>query len=74
MSIDADTVAAVIEALAESDEYADKFDDLRTLRARVKDAETRVVLAAAEDDAADAKDDLVLDLVAELGSRKLVAA
>lgn len=74
MSIDADTVAAVIEALAESDECADKFADLRTLRARVETGESVRDREALEDVATCAMDDLVLDLVAAIGSRKLVAA
>jgi hypothetical protein len=74
MSIDADTVAAVIEALVETPQYADKFADLLTLRARVETGESARDREALTDVAACAKDDLVLDLVAELGSRKLVAA
>jgi hypothetical protein len=74
MSIDAATVEAVIEALAESDEFADKFNDLRTLRGRPAEAESVRDRAALEDVALCAKDELVLDLVAELGTRKLVDA
>ena len=74
MSIDAATVEAVIEALAESDEYATKFADLLTLRSRVETGESVRDREALEDMALCAMDDLVLDLVAELGTRKLVAA
>lgn len=72
--ITAETVEAVIEALAATPEYADRFADLLTLRARVESGETQRDRDALEDVATCALDDLVLDVVAELGSRKLVAA
>lgn len=74
MSIDADTVEAVLESLAGTPEYADKFADLLTMRARVESGETQRDRDALEDVATCAMSDLVLDLVAELGTRKLVAA